>query len=117
MKKPALLSKSLLFATFVAITAIANGMGPAPKSSLVTAQKSIREYFRFPAFVSLFPPIAQEKVEVLFTTGLDGRVNFVLAKTPNANLKIEIEKQFMGLPLEQLHSNVVHSVILSFKRI
>jgi len=81
-------------------------------------EKVIRHYFKFP---QVLMPVKENKtqvnnkVEVLFSTDIKGNVNFVLAKTNNAELKKEIEKQFMALNLKQLKSDVVHKVVLNFR--
>lgn len=56
-----------------------------------------------------------QKVEVLFTTNVQGNVNFILVKTDDKALKQEIEKQFSLLHFNKLHSDVVNSVTLIFK--
>ncbi|MBI3233825.1 MAG: hypothetical protein HYZ42_07250 [Bacteroidetes bacterium] len=83
-------------------------------------EKTIRDFLKFPQV--LIPTSqgiinAPQKVEVLFTTDKSGTVNFVLAKTNNISLKAEIEKQFMALHFNNLKSEVVISVTLSFKTI
>ena len=83
-------------------------------------EKTIRDYFRFPAVLiarSGEHKINSQKVEVLFSTSKDGKVNFVFARTTNADLRAEIEKQFYALRLSALKENVVHSVVLNFRTI
>ncbi len=75
-------------------------------------EKMIRESLKFPSAET-----KNEKVEILFTTGQTGNVNFVLVKTANATLQKEIEKQFYNMHLSKLKEGVVHSVILNFKKI
>jgi hypothetical protein len=60
---------------------------------------------------------SDEKVEVLFSTGENGQVNFVLAKTKNPSLKKEIEKQFYTMSFSLLQKDAVNSVTISFKKI
>jgi hypothetical protein len=94
---------------------------PAPASTSTT--KTIRDYFKFPQMLLPYKESAAaqtNKVEVLFTTGKDGKVTPIaigvaFAKTPNWKLKYEIEKQFMLLLLKDLKENVVHSIVLNFK--
>jgi len=78
--------------------------------------KTIKEHVRFP---KLILPVQQQnqKVEVIFTTSENGKVNFVLAKTDNANMKSEIEKQFSQLTLNKLKANVAYSIVLNIKTI
>lgn len=59
--------------------------------------------------------ISNQKIEILFTTNNLGKVNFVLAKTENLELKKQIEAQFSHLNLPKLKTDVVHSIILNFK--
>ncbi len=98
----------------------ANTQTVAPKKPVSPApEKTIHDYIRFPQV--LFPKTElktiQNKVEVVFTTGENGKVNFVLAKTEDALLKKEIEKQFTNLVLPQLKKDVAYSVVLSFKTV
>ncbi len=81
----------------------------------IETEKTIKDYFKFPQIV--MPVHAQQKVEVLFTTSVNGNVDFVLAKTNDQNLKAEIEKQFLKLNLGKIKSNVVHSVTLNIKTV
>lgn len=81
----------------------------------VETENTIKEYFKIPQIIN--PYNEPQKVEVLFTTNLQGHVDFVLAKTLNQNLKIEIEKQFLKLNLTKIKSDVVHSVVLNIKTI
>ena len=105
---------SLLFTTFVAYS----HTDPARKNVSNETEKTIRNYFKFPQV--LLPAyetkhVRENKIEVLFTTDRAGKVNFVMAKTLDKELKQEIEKQFADLQLNKLKQNVVHSVILNFK--
>lgn len=81
----------------------------------IETEKTIKDYFKFPQIV--IPANEAQKVEVLFTTDQNGHVDFVLAKTIDANLKAEIEKQFLKLNLTKLKNNVVHSVTLNIKTV
>ena len=58
-----------------------------------------------------------QKEEILFTTNLNGDVNFALAKTNNSNLKQELEKQFSLLNFKALKSETVYSIVLNIKLI
>ena len=79
------------------------------------AEKTVKEHVKFPKLI--LPVQQNEKVEVVFTTGDNGKVNFVLAKTEDALLKKEIEKQFTNLVLPQLKKDVAYSVVLRFKTV
>ncbi|MBA3682666.1 MAG: hypothetical protein H0W73_16115 [Bacteroidetes bacterium] len=81
----------------------------------IETEKTIKDYFKFPQII--IPVNASQKVEVLFTTDNNGKVDFVLAKTNDQNLKAEIEKQFLKLNLDKIKSNVVHSVTLNIKTV
>lgn len=105
---------SLVFTTLLAVA------NTSPSSKTVTAEteKTIRTYFKFPQV--LLPryelkSAQTNRVEVLFTTDKTGKVNFVMAKTTDQQLKQEIEKQFSNLQLNKLKQNVVHSVVLNFR--
>ena len=66
-------------------------------STSIAAEKTIRDYFRFPQILLHHPgeeKLKENKVPVVFTVGADGRVNFVTATTSDVHLKREIEKQF-----------------------
>ncbi|HWY10462.1 MAG TPA: hypothetical protein VN026_04000 [Bacteroidia bacterium] len=78
-------------------------------------EKTIKEHVKFP---NLILPIKQtEKVEVVFTTSENGKVNFVFAKTDNKEIKADIEKQFSQLTLTKLKANVAYSIVLNLKTI
>lgn len=102
---------------FTTLLAVAN---TTPSTTIVTTEteKTIRDYFKFPQV--LMPHYENKvaksnKVEVLFTTDTTGKINFVLAKTLDKELKKEIEKQFSHLKLPKVKQNVVHSITLNFK--
>lgn len=76
-------------------------------------EKTIKEHVKFPKLI--LPYAKSEKVEVVFTTAQNGKVDFVLAKTNNTSLKKELEKQFLGLSLNKLKANVAYSIIFNFK--
>lgn len=78
-------------------------------NEIVETEKAIKESIVFTA------PISNQKVEILFTTNNNGEVNFVLAKTEDASLKKQIEKQFTHLHLTNLKADVVYSIILNIK--
>jgi len=88
-------------------------VGLSPEA--IETEKTIKDYFQFPQIIT--PVNESQKVEVLFTTNLLGQVDFVLAKTLDANLKSEIEKQFLKLNLIKIKSEVVHSVTLNIKAV
>lgn len=120
MKTQLALSKILLITGLIFTTLLAVSKNTTPSAALVSneTEKTIRNYFRFPQI--LLPhyeskTTKENKVQVLFTTDKNGKVNFVLVKTGNEKLKKEIEKQFSNLRLSKLKSNVVHSVVLNFK--
>jgi hypothetical protein len=74
-------------------------------------EKTIKESMKFTAGTST----GNHKVEVLFTTNKDGKVNFVFVKTKDLLLKQEIEKQFYNKHFTGLNTDVVNSVTLNFK--
>lgn len=76
-------------------------------------EKTIKEHVKFPKLI--VPTQQNEKVEIIFMTSENGKVNFVLAKTSNEALKKELEKQFAGLTLSKLKANVAHSIVFNFK--
>jgi hypothetical protein len=80
---------------------------------VASAEKTIKEHVKFPNLI--LPVQKTEKVEVIFTTAENGKVNFVLAKTDNLQLKQIIEKQFTGLLLNQLKANEAYSIVFNFK--
>lgn len=78
-------------------------------NEIIETEKTIKESIVFTT------PVSSQKVEILFTTSETGNVNFVLAKTEDSNLKIQIEKQFTHLHLSNLKADAVYSIILNFK--
>jgi hypothetical protein len=86
------------------------------REDAIATEKTIREHVIFP---KLILPVQQQnqKVEVIFTTGSDGKVNFVLAKSDNKDINAEVERQFSQLTLNKLKANVAYSVVLNIKTI
>lgn len=118
MKAPVFLKIALFSALLLNGLALLAATTPATNTINASAEKTIRDYFRFPQI--LLPRPGQElvtvnKVKVVFTTGLDGRVNYANALTKDVVLKKEIENQFYKLNLPQLRQEVAHTVVLNFK--
>lgn len=92
MKK--MILKSLLLASLILPAAKASPANPSSGKDerSVQTENTIKSSLKF---ISINP--SEEKVEVLFSTGDNGNINFVLAKTNNAALRKEIEKQFYNL--------------------
>jgi hypothetical protein len=106
--------------TLLIMTAVMAYPDTAPRKDASEANRTIREFIKFPGVLihqSHNKELAVEKVEVLFTLDKSGKVNFVLARTKNVKLKQEIEKQFQSLVLRNLKDDVVHSVLLNFRLI
>ncbi|MGZ3899734.1 MAG: hypothetical protein ACXVO9_04320 [Bacteroidia bacterium] len=80
------------------------------KEILIQTEKTIQSFF-----TNLSLTTGEKKVEILFTTGENGMINFVLVKTTDETLKKEIEKQFYTMSFPLLTKNSVNSVVLSFK--
>lgn len=57
----------------------------------------------------------QTKVDVIFTTNEEGKVNLVIAKTENNEIRKEIEKNFSKLVLSKVKPNVCYGVTLNIK--
>ena len=101
---------SFLTMSATANTAPSNTVSPSP-------EKTISSYFKFPKVLIPYntaPASKPVKVEVIFTTGKDGKVNYAYAKTRDLKLKNEIERQFSTFKISQLQENVAHSVVLNF---
>lgn len=116
MKKKANISSKVIKVTaLVALTLGSFLLNANTKGTGTETEKTIKEHVKFP---NLILPIKQtEKVEVVFTTSENGKVNFVLAKTDNKEIKTQIEKQFSELTLNKLKANVAYSIVLNFKTI
>jgi hypothetical protein len=95
------------------VTAIFATANNGNEAVVIATEKTIKEHVKFPNLI--LPVQKSEKVEVVFTTSENGKVNFVLAKTENAALKQSIEKQFSNLTLNQLKANVAYSIVFNFK--
>ncbi len=111
-----ILIAGLIFTTVVAVSNTTPSTTKTPNET----EKTIRTYFKFPQVLlphAEIKSVRSNKVEVLFTTDKNGKVNFVMAKTTDKELKQEIEKQFSTLRLNKLKQNVVHSVVLNFRTI
>src|SRR5688572_21556426 len=91
--------RSLLLAGLLTASTSLMATDPAPRNKAVKAERTLREYFRFPSFINKLPRTVEKKVEVLFTTGSDGRINFVLAKSDDPRLKRMVEDHLAGLRL------------------
>lgn len=110
-------SKLSLALTIVLMLAFGLSQAATPTPTTNPGGGSLK-HFKFPSI--LLNPAADHvektyKVEVLFTTDHLGKVNFVLVKTDNKELRSEIEKQFYNLALQGTKENVVQKVILNFK--
>ena len=86
----------ILGLTFVTLAATpnttpANTVTPSP-------EKTISSYFKFPKVLIPYKPTANQpvKVEVIFTTDKDGKVNYAYAKTRDQKLKKEIEQRLVS---------------------
>lgn len=106
---------SLAFAfLLIGNSALANLPGNGTEG-IIETEKTIKQHITFP---NVLMPINQtQKVEVVFTTSENGKVNFVLAKTENDILKKQIEKQFLELTLSKIKSNVAYSIVFNIKKI
>jgi hypothetical protein len=112
--------KTVLIASMLVIVSVAQAgsLPPQQKKADLSTKKTVQRYFKFPSLlITPFTGEAREveKVEVLFTTDVNGKVNFVIARTDNAELKAEIEKQFYKMPFKEGNENVVQKVILNFR--
>ena len=76
-------------------------------------EKTIENHIKFPKLI--MPIHKNQKVEVVFTTDVNGKVNNVLAKTANEELKKAIEKQFSSLVVPNTKSNIAYTIVLNFK--
>jgi hypothetical protein len=83
--------------------------------NIIETQRTIRQHISFPNII--LPISKTEKVEVVFTTDEKGKVNFVLAKTENEDLKKQIEKQFSEMTLTKIKSNVAYSIVFNIKKV
>ena len=112
IKMKTTLIKGLLIAglSFTSLLSKANTVNEA---SIQVASKIIKDAVNIPA--SLHGNT--NKVEILFSTNKNGDVNFAFAKTEDAKLKKEIEKQFYKIHLNKLNQDVVNSIVLNFKTI
>lgn len=100
--------KGIMIAGLTLIAFTAKPTGPLT-GTYATIEKTIKESLIFSASVS------EQKVEILFSTDQNGKVNFVLAKTNDADLKNKIEKQFYALHFKTLKQDAINSVTLNFK--
>lgn len=90
-------------------------VNPIGNEIVINAGNEIKHHLSFPNI--LMNVNKSEKVEVVFTTSENGKVNLVIAKTENEILKREIEKQFLELVLDKLKSNVAYSIVFNIKKI
>ena len=104
---------ALTFGSFMAKAGNGNSENTKPAYSADKPEKTIENHIRFPKLI--VPIHKSEKVEVIFTTDAGGKVDCVIAKTQNEELRKEIEKQFSALVLPNMKSNIAYSIILNFK--
>ncbi len=78
-----------------------------------TPEKTIESHIKFPKLI--VPMHKSAKVEVVFTTDVNGKVNNVVAKTANEELKKEIENQFSSMVVPNTKSNIAYTIVLNFK--
>jgi hypothetical protein len=105
---------------FSGVASAENGdkLAKSSPTNTLSAERTIATYFKFPRVLI---PYKEErvqqpvKVEVIFTTDSCGKVTYAVAKTSNAQLKEEIERQFSNLRLMKMKENVAHSVTLNFR--
>lgn len=117
MKKTAFKKMVLMAGLMFTVILAKSNTTPSTTSLTNETEKTIHDFFKFPHV--LIPRLVEKgqtnKIEVLFTTDINGNVNFVLAKTKDLLLKKEIEKQFTNLHLKKIKQDVVHSVVLNFR--
>ena len=115
MKKIKNISNKVIKVTAVVALTLASVLLKANTGNEVALQteKTIKQHIKFASLV--LNETQNEKVEVIFTTSENGKVDFVLAKTKNETLKKDIEKQFLGLTLNKLKANVAYSIVFNFK--
>lgn len=113
LKTKVIKTSAVLFFSFSAFWANANN--PSETEFKKEASKNISKQIN----LSELSIVAKqnERVEIVFTTDEKGKVNFVLAKTKNTELKNQIEKQFSQITLNTLKANVAHSIVFNFKTI
>jgi hypothetical protein len=104
-----------IFLSNAALASIGNENLPIGQAGIIETQKEIKQHISFPNII--LPFNKTEKVEVVFTTAENGKVNFVVAKTENDLLKKQIEKQFAEMILTKIKSNVAYSIIFNIKKI
>ncbi len=120
LKKEMIKFGAVLSFVFLSNAAIALGNNgnetvPNSKAGIIETQLTIKQHISFPNII--LPISKTEKVEVVFTTDEKGKVNFVLAKTENEQLKKQIEKQFSEMTLTKIKSNVAYSIVFNIKKI
>lgn len=108
---------SFVFLSSAAIALGKNGKEnlPTGEEGIIETQLTIKQHISFPNII--LPISKTEKVAVVFTTDEKGKVNFVLAKTENEQLKKQIEKQFSEMTLTKIKSNVAYSIVFNIKKI
>jgi hypothetical protein len=117
MKTTIITRMALVFG--ISLISMAAAAGTTPGNTVTPSpEKTISSYFKFPKVLipySAAPASKPVKVEVIFTTGKDGKVNYAYAKTRDLKLKKEIERQLSTYKISQLQENVAHRVVLNFK--
>lgn len=85
----------------------------ANNGNQTTAEKEIQKHLAITT--TSLPKKDNMKVDVVFTTQEDGRVNFVIAKTDNEQLKKEVEDRFSKIVLKTIKPNVCYGITLNLK--
>ncbi len=104
MKTKLIVMITALFLSHMAMNAN-NGTGESTESQ-IQKQLSIQP------LNTAAPKNTDIKVEVLFTTDVNGKVDLAIANTNDQTLKKEIEKNFMKLTLKDTKPNVCYSITL-----
>jgi hypothetical protein len=105
--------------TFIKITAlvILNSLFAAPMKANNGTEISTEKQIQKQLNVNCPALSAEEhtKVDVLFTNNEEGKVNLVIIKTENEDIRKEIEKNFSKLILPNLKHNVCYGVTLNIR--
>ena len=100
---------------FIFLGGVVIANGNSDSENTIETQKVIKQHISFPNII--LPFNKTEKVEVVFATSEEGKVNFVLVKTDNNLLKKQIEIQFSEMLLTKIKSNVAYSIVFNIKKI
>ncbi len=103
--------KTKLLAVITALF-LSNSVMNATNGAGESTESQIQKQLTLPSLNATTPMNEVVKIDVLFTTDENGKVDLAIANTNDPLLKKEIEKTFMKLTLKNTKPNVCYGITL-----